>query len=67
MTTKQSVSRARVGFDKQNELAARLVLADVQRYGGEQAGLVIWARMLQAKTAPTIVGRLFTATGRRAA
>lgn len=32
-------------FDRRNLESAKLILADVERYGGETAGLVIWARM----------------------
>jgi hypothetical protein len=42
-----------------NEQAAGLVLADIQRYGGEGAGLVIWAHMIEAKAQPTVRGPLF--------
>jgi hypothetical protein len=52
MTTKQTVSRARAGYQKANEEAAGIVLQDVAKYGGEQAGLVIWARMIELKAAP---------------
>ena len=31
-----------------NEESARLILADVARYGGEQAALVVWARKVLA-------------------
>ena len=62
-----TVRSARDGFATDNSEAARIVLADIARYGGEQAGLVIWARLIGAKAQPTIVGPLFAATGRRAA
>ena len=62
-----AVRTVTAGFDRQNQQAALLVLADTRRYGGEQAGLVIWARLIRAKAQPTIVGPLFAATGRRAA
>lgn len=32
-------------YNDPNLHAARLILADPQRYGGEDAGLVRWARM----------------------
>src|ERR1035437_266914 len=64
---KPTVSRVRIGYQNQNEQAAEIVLADVARYGGEQAGLVIWARLIQAKSVPIVRGPLFEATGRRAA
>lgn len=32
-------------FEDQNVIAARAILEDVDRYGGESAGIVIWARM----------------------
>jgi hypothetical protein len=31
-------------YDAPNLQAARIILADVERYGGEGAGLVVWAR-----------------------
>lgn len=34
-----------------NAVAARVILEDVERYGGETAGLVIWARMVLAAQA----------------
>ncbi len=33
-------------FERENIEAARIILRDVNRYGGESAGLVIWARMV---------------------
>jgi hypothetical protein len=47
------------GFDRQNQLAALLVLANISLYGGEQAGLVVWAGMIQAKNVRRIDGPLF--------
>ena len=61
MTTKQTVSRARAGYQKANEEAAHIVLQDVAKYGGEQAGLVQWARMIQANSVRQIKGPLFKA------
>ena len=56
------------GFDRQNQLAALLVLANISLYGGEQAGLVVWARLIQAKATPRIDCPLFQqAATRRAA
>jgi hypothetical protein len=48
MTIKQTVSRARAGYQKQNELAARIILADVTRYGPDSLA-VQWARAVIAK------------------
>ena len=31
-------------FSDENSAAARIILADVERHGGEGAGLVLWAR-----------------------
>lgn len=59
-----SVRTVTRGFDRQNQLAALLVLTDIERFGGEQAGLVVWARLIQAKMVRTIKGPLF---GSRAA
>ena len=59
-----AVRSAREGYNASNLLAARLVLADIARYGGEQAGLVVWARLIQVKNVRRIDGPLF---GSRAA
>ena len=32
-------------YDQRNLESAKLILSDVERYGGEAAGVVIWARM----------------------
>jgi hypothetical protein len=58
-----SVRSARQGFAWSNELAARIVLQDVAQYGGEGAGLVQWARLIEAKAAPkdAACGPLFAA------
>jgi hypothetical protein len=52
-TRQQQPSRAAVvrywervrGFEEGNRRAAKIILANVAKYGGETAGLVIWARM----------------------
>ena len=67
MTTKRTVSRARTGYQWQNEQAAGIILQDIARYGGEGAGLVQWARLIQAKSIPTIKGPLLQAADRRRA
>jgi hypothetical protein len=36
-------------FDRQNLEAARVILRDAARYGGEAAALVQWARLVVAK------------------
>ena len=61
MTTKPTVSRVRAGYQKQNEEAAGIVLQDVAKYGGEQAALVQWARLVIDRQQPTITGPLFRA------
>lgn len=38
-------------FDRQNAEAARLILANTDRYGGESAGLVMWARAVRSRLA----------------
>lgn len=58
-TQKQTVSRARIGYQKANEEAAEIVLANIAIYGGEQAGLVQWARLVIEKATPRIDGPLF--------
>jgi hypothetical protein len=34
------------GQCQENLVAAKIILGDITRYGGESAGLVIWARMV---------------------
>ena len=60
-TQKPTVSRARIGYQQANEQASHIVLQDVAKYGGEQAGLVQWARMIQANSIRQIKGPLFKA------
>lgn len=70
MTTKQTVSRARAGYQKANEEAARIILASEARYGGPDSLMVQWARVVIEKAAPKDAecGPLFEAAdGRRAA
>ena len=50
-----------------NVLAARIILADVAQYGGEESLMVQWARRIEAKAAPRIEGPLFEAADRRRA
>lgn len=33
-------------YDKQNRACAEIVLADVEKHGGEESALVRWARMV---------------------
>ena len=60
MTRKQPVSRVRATYQQANEQAAHIVLQDVAKYGGEGAGLVIWAHMILQRAEPTIRGPLFS-------
>jgi hypothetical protein len=46
-------------YDQQNELCARLILSDLQRFGGDGAGLVVWARLVLERLQPKIEGPLF--------
>ena len=39
-------SRARAGYDAANRESAAIVLADIERYGGEESLLVRWARLV---------------------
>lgn len=43
----KAASQAR--FDERNRICAELILADIDRYGGEQALSVEWARKIVAK------------------
>jgi hypothetical protein len=36
-------------FQQQNLAAASVILQDIGRYGGETAGLIIWARLTLAR------------------
>jgi hypothetical protein len=55
---KQTVSRARAGYQKQNLEAAGIILERIAQYGGEDAALVQWARaVVTPKDAEC--GRLF--------
>lgn len=37
--------------DEANRIAASVILADVEKYGGEQSALVRWSRAFRARTA----------------
>ena len=63
---KQTVSRARTGYQAQNEQAAGIILQDVAKYGGEGAGLVQWARAVVANSRRRIEGPLFPSQSRAA-
>ena len=66
MTRRPPAARsAREGFAAANTRAAAVILADIERYGGEGAGLVQWARLLIEKQRPTVRGPLFRG-GRKA-
>jgi hypothetical protein len=56
-----SVRSARATHQQANEQVAHIVLQDVAKYGGEGAGLVQWARMIQANSIRQIKGPLFKA------
>jgi hypothetical protein len=57
MTARQT---AAARYDQQNELCARIILADVERFGGPDSLMVIWARLVVEQMQPTIKGPLFT-------
>jgi hypothetical protein len=44
-----TVKSVRAMYDQQNEACARLILQDLERYGGEGAGAVVWARLCLAR------------------
>jgi hypothetical protein len=56
MTTKRTVSRARTGYQKANEEAARIIAANPVRYPGLPAQ---WAALVIEKQRPSIRGPLF--------
>ena len=42
--------RARIeGYDRNNRKAASIILADIQKYGGEGSGTVQWASLVKSK------------------
>ena len=43
-------NRPRRDFARSNTLAANIVLADPEKFGGDSAGLVLWARTFTGKT-----------------
>lgn len=34
----------RIVFGEQNRMAAEIILADIEKYGGEDSAMVMWAR-----------------------
>jgi hypothetical protein len=52
-------------YDQQNELCARLVLADVAKFGGPDSLMMRWAALVLERAKPAVRGPLFE--GRRAA
>jgi hypothetical protein len=38
-----------IGYDQANAKCARIVLENIPRFGGDQAGLVIWARAVMRR------------------
>jgi hypothetical protein len=44
----KAIKSQRAEYDRQNEIAARVILTDPAKYGGESAALVEWARLLLA-------------------
>lgn len=60
-TKKRSIRHDKLSaYDAQNRLAARLILADPERFGGPEAGLVRWARLVvERQTSEQEQGELF--------
>jgi hypothetical protein len=56
MTTPKSVAGQ---YRAANETCARLVLADLARYGGPDSLMGQWARLIVERAQPTIKGPLF--------
>lgn len=54
-----SPKSARAGYDRQNQLCANLILANIARYGGETSLAVQWAALVIEKQTATIRGPLF--------
>ncbi len=44
-TPEKTIKRQMNDFDRGNLESANLILGDVEKYGGEASGLVVWARM----------------------
>jgi hypothetical protein len=51
--------RASEQFAVGNLEAARVILADIERYGGEESVLVVWARTVTASPKDSEAGPLF--------
>jgi hypothetical protein len=58
--------RARQSYAASNEQSARIILADIGKYGGEGAGLVHWARLVIQSNTRRIEGPLFPKQSRAA-
>jgi hypothetical protein len=59
-------SRTARGFDADNLAAARIILADVEKYGGKGSLMAIWARIVLARASaelPPSGGPLFDLAG----
>jgi hypothetical protein len=56
MTRSQELAKQ---YASQNEQSAAIILADVARFGGEQAALVVWARVAIASPKDSEAGSLF--------
>lgn len=56
MTRSQELAKQ---YASQNEQSAAIILADVARFGGEQAELVVWARTVMASPKDSEAGPLF--------
>jgi hypothetical protein len=48
-------------FLERNLEAARVILEDVPKHGGESAGLVAWARLVPERAQPAVKGPPFRA------
>ncbi len=49
---RKSRLRLAAEFDAQNAEAARIILQDIAKYGGEGSGPVRWARLVMARLEP---------------
>ena len=60
-----SPKSARAGYDRQNQLCAHLILADIARYGGDTSIAAQWAVAVIEKQRPTVRGPLLLLGGRK--
>lgn len=63
----RTVTSVRAGYEASNLEAATIILADAQKYGGGQSGLVVWAHLFMLRHAERQGQRVGPLFERRAA